>query len=1554
MRLKLTLRRDSGSSDDIVITTDAAATIAEVAGAIRRVDPSSPGPAEPGSLTLSAVLPGSSQALVLPPDGPVGESWIGSGATVQLVDAGRYFSPASVGRGHTVARITMLTGSQSGKVVELQAGTTVVGRDPGCDLVIDDPLVSKRHLRLEADAAVELVDLGSANGVEVDGGIVTRLRIEKSETVTIGDTAMRIDVDQEVAELGGAPTAGPVYFNRSPAVEPRYPGQEFPGPEVPKEGDGQPFPFLSMVAPLGMGVGLYIVTRNPQSLLFVAMSPLLMIGNYITQALNRRRKKRQSIEKFDGHLEKLTESLAEEKVTEHERRHREAPSTEEVLDASLHRDTLLWTRRPEHWSFLNVRLGVGRMLSRNSIQSKSEGNDTLPDYQERFDEVAGENRHVEQVPLVDNLHDSGAIGIAGPNAQVVGAANALLVQLTGLHSPAELAIAALITPAWSNGFDWLKWMPHTSSPHSPIQGSHLADSASSGAALISAIEELVTRRLAAQKGDAGRRGATTEEQTALDRGAVVGESQTSAGTRSPIPALVLLISDDVAVDRARLVQLAEQAADAGVYPIWLASEQKDLPAVCRTFLSLPVPGTTVMAPKPEEKAERPPVGSKAARKLSKKKAKERKAEAKRRKKGLPPLPQPEVEMIPTLATPTVGFVRLGDTIENVLVDFVEPDRALDYARRLAPVIDAGALVADASDLPRSISLITLLGHELVETSEAVIDRWRQNESMHDRTPGIQPKRRKAGKLRAIVGSAGVDAMHLDLRTQGPHALVGGTTGAGKSEFLQGWVLGMAAEYSPDRVTFLFVDYKGGSAFADCVSLPHCVGLVTDLSPHLVRRALTSLRAELHHREHLLNRKKAKDLLELEKRGDPDSPPALVLVIDEFAALAGEVPEFVDGVVDIAQRGRSLGIHLIMATQRPAGVIKDNLRANTNMRVALRMADESDSQDVVGIKEAAHFDPGIPGRGVAKTGPGRLAQFQSAYAGGWTSREPEAAEVQVSELRFGGEIRWEEPRSDAPSEEKDLGPTDQQRLVASIIKAASGAQLPAPRRPWLDELASVYDLGRLRQRTDAELLLGVSDMPQAQRQSPVYFLPDVDGHLSILGTGGTGKSAVLRTLAGAAAITPRGGPVQVYGLDFGAGSLRMLEQLPHVGAIINGDDTERVIRLFRRLKEELESRAPRFAEANASSIAEYRGLTGRTQEPRILLLIDGFPNFREDFEIPAGRSQWYSVFEDILSDGRQLGMHVALTADRPGAVPTAVGSNIQRRVVLRLADDSYGMVDAPSDVLSTASPAGRAIVDGLETQIAILGGSRVVAEQSTATRMLGEAMRRAGVPEAPGVGSLPKEYVQSTLPDQLGGQPVIGLSDVDLGPWGFEPVGTLLLAGPPASGRSTALETIAQAIGRAEPETRLYYMGNTRSNVGRSREWVDAATTPEKVAELAKLLVDAVTDPDTEGRIAVVVESIGDFLQTPADSPLVELIRAIKRSDHFLLAEGETSSWSSSWPLLGEVKNARRGLLLQPEAVEGDILLKTALPRMNRSEFPPGRGVLIAKGKAVRIQLPLVG
>ncbi|MDN4597348.1 FtsK/SpoIIIE domain-containing protein [Leifsonia virtsii] len=1494
MRLKLTLARSSGASDDIVVTADAAASIAEVAATVQRIDPR-PGNApatDLRGLTLSATLPGQAEPLVLPPDAPIGEAWIGSGATVRLADAGVYFAPTDLGDAPVVATLRVVSGPDTGAEYPLRRGTTVLGRDASCDIVLNDPLVSKKHVRLETGDGVEVVDLGSANGVVVDGGLIARFTVNRSETLLIGDTEVRITVAGLSGIPAAAPKAGPIFFNRSPRVERRYSGTVFQAPEVPQEKEDPPFPLLAMITPLLLGGAMFFLTKNPTSLLFVLLSPVMMIGNYVTGRSRGKRRLKKAIAVFDKRLEALTEKLDVEREREIELRRAESPTTHAALAEALQRGPLLWTRRPEHWSFLNVQLGVGSMLSRNTIQNNDRG-EMIVEFQERLDAVIQAHERVEPVPVLDNLYESGALGIAGPVEHTVGSVNATLVQLTALHSPAELVVAALVSPRWSRELEWLKWMPHTSSPHSPLAGGHLADSASSAASVLGAIEDLVADRLAAIR-EAKRRGAMEQERAALQRGAEVGSQATDDGTPSPIPAVVVVISDDVSIDRARLVQLAESAADAGVFPIWVSTDTAALPAVCRTYV---------------EHADAPDRA-------------------------------------------TVGFVRLGETIPDVVTEPITSDVALDYAKRMAPVIDAGALVADASDLPRNVSLVSLLGYDLAESSSAVIDRWRQNASIHDRTAGTRPAKRRPGTLRAIIGSAGVDAMHLDLRTQGPHALVGGTTGAGKSEFLQAWVLGMAAEYSPDRVTFLFVDYKGGSAFADCVNLPHCVGLVTDLSPHLVRRALTSLRAELHYREHLLNRKKAKDLLELEKRGDPDSPPALVLVIDEFAALVGDVPEFVDGVVDIAQRGRSLGIHLIMATQRPAGVIKDNLRANTNLRIALRMADESDSQDVVGVADAAHFDQGLPGRGLAKTGPGRLTRFQSAYAGGWTSREPERAGVEVAELRFGGEVRWEEPRA-AEEPERELGPTDQQRLVATMIGAHTAAHLPAPRRPWLDELAGVYDLGLLRQRTDSELLLGVADIPDRQEQRPVYFNPDVDGNLAVFGTGGSGKSTVLRTLASAAAITPRGGPVHVYGLDFGAGSLRMLEKLPHVGSIIPGDDPERIIRLFRMLKETLEDRGPRFAEANASNITEYRSLTGRLDEPRILLLVDGFPSFREDFEIPAGRSQWYDVFRDLLADGRRLGMHVALTGDRAGAVPTAIGSLVQRRVVLRLADDGYGMLDVPSDILSPASPPGRAIVDGYETQVAVLGGSRAVADQSEAVRRLAEAMERAGIPHAPVVGSMPKELDPASLPDSVGGKPVLGIGDADLGPLGFDPSGTLLLAGPPASGRTTALAAIADAVARFDAETRLYYVGSARSPLAGSALWTDRALTPADAAELAKDLTTAIADPDTEGRIAVFVESIGDFLQTPADSPIVELVRAVRRSDHLLVAEAETSAWGTSWPLLGEVKNGRRGLLLQPDSIEGDLLLKTPLPRLNRSEFPPGRGVLIQKGGFTRVQVPLV-
>ena len=1492
MRFKLGLSRSNGTARDIVITADPAATVGDVAQTLARREAVAGNPG--AALTLAVQYPGETGARPVAPEVALGDAPIASGATVSITTERQ---DPSAGRGRVLAILRVIQGPDAGREFQLYAGTAVIGRDAGADIVLADPLVSKRHARVDVTQTVDLVDLNSANGIVVDGVDVTRVSLESGQTALVGDTVLRAEIVQRADGSPGVEVrSGTVVYNRPPLVEPRYAGQVYEAPEVPKAIEPIPIPWVALVAPLVMGVAVVFIPgagSGPSRFLFLALSPILLIGGVLSQRVAKKRKHQQSIESFDTQLERLSTTLDAEEPREREVRLLEAPSTESLIATAKTLGPGMWARRPEQWSFLNVRLGTGTARSRNTVDVGKSA-DGLPEFLERLDAVVDKHVSIAGVPIVENVIESGAIGVAGAEEDAGEAANSLLVQLAASYSPAEVAFSAIVSPAWSRRLDWLKWLPHTGSPQSPLAGPHLADNEAAGGILLAALEEIIAGRLAARN-EMEPRGPQAPDRAVMQWGTRVGEDRASDG--APVPCLVVVISDDAPVDRARLIRLTERAIDAGVIPVWIGRSTDSLPAACRTHLTVAPAGTPSR----------------------------------------------------------VGFVRLGTVISDVEVSRTAASVALDFARGLAGVVDAGALEVDDSNMPRSVSFVSLLGPELARSSAAVIERWQENDSIADRRPGAVPRKRRAGKLRAIVGQTAMDAMHLDLRTNGPHALVGGTTGSGKSEFLQSWVLGMAAEYSPDRVTFLFVDYKGGSAFAECVQLPHCVGLVTDLSPHLVRRALTSLRAELHYRERLFNAKKAKDLLELEKRGDPDAPPALVLVFDEFAALVGDVPEFVDGVVDIAQRGRSLGIHLIMATQRPAGVIRDNLRANTNLRIALRMADEADSLDVVGDKVAGLFDPSIPGRAIAKTGPGRLTTFQAGYAGGWTSETQAAPAIDIADLRFGADQPWEAAVAEAelpvPAEQ---GPTDQVRLVQSLIAAARVHGIPAPRRPWLDELAPVFDLALLRQRSDAELVLGVTDVPEHQRQDQTYFRPDTDGNLAILGASGSGKSVVLRTLAAAAGITPRGGPVDVYGLDFGTGALKMLETLPHVGSVVSGDDPERVVRLLRLIRTALEDRTTRYTAVNAGSIGDYRAIAGRPDEPRILLLVDNFPQFRTEFETGSGRAPWYGVFQQILSDGRGLGIHVALTADRPGSIPTAISSTVQRRVVLRLADEAgYVLLDEPSDVLSPSSPPGRALVDGLETQIAILGGSQSVADQSKAMDALAGAISGTGrKPTAP-IGALPTEYAMADLPATVGGLPSLAISDESLETIGFEPSGTFVLAGPPASGRSTALETITASIRRAIPGVKTYYFGPARSTLGSADGWTGTARSLDDVVTLARELATTVADETSTTRIVVVIEQIADYLSSPADAPLVELIKAIKRSDHLVIAESESGQWGSSWPLLSEMKSPRTGLLLQPEGIEGETILKTPLPRGSRTEFPPGRGYFIARGKATRVQLPLV-
>ncbi|GAB2546567.1 FtsK/SpoIIIE domain-containing protein [Brachybacterium huguangmaarense] len=1485
MRIKLTLRRPEDRLTDLEVTADATATVADVATALYAADPMRAGATAPESLTLQVqdpgAGPGASGVRALARDVDLIQAGLRSGSVVSIARSSTEYRTRSESRGAAIALLRVLSGPFEGREFPLPAGSSVIGRSGDVDIKIADPLLSARHCRINVADTVEVVDLGSSNGIVIGGRRVDRAAIGPADTILIGDTSFAIVMLHRPG--GAAPSSPVVEFNRSPRVVPRFPYRPIQAPTPPRETTPQYFPWFMLIAPLFMGAFMFMFTGSPRSLMFVFMMPLMAAGGFMTRRSQQKKALEYQIEKFTEGMASLKRRVAAAQELERAVRLVETPSAADTVDAAFRLGRLLWTHRPEHDAFGTVRLGLGVAASRVGIGMPKE-NDAIAEFWDELVDTQEEYRDIAGVPIVADLRSCGSVGIAGTGAEGHGAARAVVMQIVGLHSPADVAVGAVLSARSLEHWEWLKWLPHTSSVHSPLPGDHLSDSRIAGSSLVARVEELIEQRSGGAPAEL--RGPVTEE--------VDDEPQSPP---PPVtPSFVLVVEDDAPVDRARLVRIAERGPDVGVHVIWCAASVAALPAACRTYLAID----------------------------------------------------------PAVQGASAGHVRLGERSYPVAVETVDIDVATGVARHLSPVVDAGVPVDDDSDLPRSINWLKLAGTELAQDPSAVVERWKETGSVTVRDGSPPVRRSHDADLRGLIGHDGADALHLDLRTQGPHALVGGTTGAGKSEFLQAWVMGMATAHSPDRVTFLFVDYKGGAAFADAVTLPHAVGLVTDLSPHLVRRALTSLRAELHFREHLLNRKKAKDLVSLERTGDPECPPSLIIIVDEFAALAKEIPEFVDGVVDVAARGRSLGLHLILATQRPAGVIKENLRANTNLRIALRMADEADSKDILGDQMAAHFDPGIPGRAAAKTGPGRIATFQTGYAGGWTTDVPERARIDIVEKRFGTGETWDVP---SPTVDKsvDPGPNDLARLVRTIRRAATEAGIPEPRKPWLSELALAYDLSRLpSSRTDEDLLLGVMDVPENQDQPTVSYLPDRDGNIAIYGTGGSGKSTTLRSIAIAAASTVRGGPVQVYGLDFGSSGLTMLEELPHVGSIIAGDDEERVIRLLRTLRGIIDERSKAFARVRAGTVAEYRTLAGAPDTPRVLLLVDGMAAFREAYD-SAGLSKWFTTFVQIATDGRPVGVHVVVTGDRPNAIPASLGSSIQRRLIHRLASaDDYGIFGVPRDILDAGSPPGRAILDGHEVQVAVHGGDANVAVQAREVGRLAEAMRRAGVPEAPPIARLAERIELDTLRPVVRRRPTIGVADETLAEVGVEPRGAFMISGPMGSGRTTALLSLATNLRRVEPPMRLVRFSARRTPLAGLPLWDVEASDPDEVRTLAQQLREALEAGSIpEGRLAVLVDGVADFTSTPAENELERLIRAATREGQFVVGESESSTWGGAYTLAKPFKAGRRGLLLQPGDAEGDTLLGTPLGRFRRADLPPGRGFLVEGGRVTKVQVAQV-
>lgn len=551
----------------------------------------------------------------------------------------------------------------------------------------------------------------------------------------------------------------------------------------------------------------------------------------------------------------------------------------------------------------------------------------------------------------------------------------------------------------------------------------------------------------------------------------------------------------------------------------------------------------------------------------------------------------------------------------------------------------------------------------------------------------------AKTLAAPIGViAGGQPFSLDLHEayHGCHGLVAGTTGSGKSEFLQAFVLSLAVNYSPKEVAFVLIDFKGGDmakpfvAKKDIPALPHLAATISNLSGNILHRALVSLKAEIESRQKVFN--EAKDQLGIDKldinsyhkyfkAGKLNQPlPHLVIIIDEFAQLKSKMPEFMEGLIDVAQVGRSLGIHLILATQKPNGVVDPQILSNSRFKVCLKVAEKHDSIDMIGRPDSAMIKN--PGRLNLLVGYNEIYEtIQSAFSG--------AEYIPLSKFIPDEEISVQLTDNSAnPIHSAKLnlasgktGKTQLEAIVSDIIKLGQRKNLKV--KPlWLDMLPEKLDFSslKLEKKGLATATLGIVDYVREQEQKSLTIDLAKIGHIGLYGASGTGKTTFMQTLIYSMVkgygYTPE--ELNIYAMDFGGRNLGYLKHLPHTVSVAFANEGQKISNIISTLQEIIDERKHAFATKNCSTFAEYRNLGNAL--PAVVVLIDNYSSFRDKYTNDSER------IIDVIASGKTYGIFFIMTSSTRNGIHYRVIDYISSFYTLRLNDNSNYL-----DILGVRSP-----------------------------------------------------------------------------------------------------------------------------------------------------------------------------------------------------------------------------------------------------------------------------
>lgn len=579
-------------------------------------------------------------------------------------------------------------------------------------------------------------------------------------------------------------------------------------------------------------------------------------------------------------------------------------------------------------------------------------------------------------------------------------------------------------------------------------------------------------------------------------------------------------------------------------------------------------------------------------------------------------------------------------------------------------------------LPEAIDFLDLYNVKEIKDLN-IKKRWQKNDTSKSLAVPL-----------GVRGKDDIVYLNLHERAHGPHGLIAGTTGSGKSEIVQSYMLSLAVNFAPEDVGFLPIDFKGGGMANLFTKLPHLLGSITNLDGANSARALQSIRAELQKRQRKFSEfgvnhingytklyKQGKGLTDLtEKKKYPSDPlPHLFLISDEFAELKANEPDFMAELVSTARIGRSLGVHLILATQKPSGVVDDQIWSNSRFKLALKVADSNDSNEIIKTPDAASITQ--PGRAYLQVGNNEIYElFQSAWSG--ADYDPFASKVEkvderiwlINQLGQYELLTVDLPEEEVVSVNTEEKPTQLEAIVQEIATYAKESEIVLPEKPWLPPLETliVSPLQEKKWKENRQLSVpfGFIDIPNQQIQENFNF--DLEGfnHTAIYGSPGFGKSTALQTLVMNFARLNTPNQVQFNLFDFGTNGLLPLKKLPHVADLVRLEEEEKLVKFLKRIRKEIQERKDAFTEYGVASLTQYEEKSGK-RLPVIITIVDGFDAIKESpLEDPIE-----SVLNQLLREGASVGLYTIITVLRTNSFKMSMTSNIPTHIGLYLVEEN---------------------------------------------------------------------------------------------------------------------------------------------------------------------------------------------------------------------------------------------------------------------------------------------